>query len=191
MSVGRAVRTVGSFLLGAIVFSIVAGPQVSSAVDGIAAQGLAIVAGAAITAIAAILAMQCWVMDALVRATTSLKVGQLINALGGLDGLTGELKEDVFMLLFLVAVTMLVPIARVMDVPGVVWPFQAPWLSKTMVLNALAVFSVSLSAYTVVDILNAMFAIHRQCTTVLRGHIRLLAENNDSAGCGGASSERV
>jgi hypothetical protein len=189
MSVGRAIWTVALFLLGSTGFAIAGGPQVSSAVDGIAGQGLAIMAGAAITAVGVILTMQCWVMGSLTAVAISLKPSQLTNALGTLDTLARELKEDLFAPIFLTITAMFVPVARAMDVPKVVWPFQVTWLSKTIALNGLAVFAISLSVYTVADILKAMFAIHRQCTIVLKGHIRLVAEGNGDAGCGSASGD--
>lgn len=181
MSANRAIWTVAAFFAGASVVAIVGGPQISSAVDGIAGQGLAIMAGAAITSIGVLLAMQGWIWDSLNTVAALSKADQIANALDRLDSLTRELREDVLALLALTVIAMSVPVVRVMDVPGVVWPFQMRWLSKTTALNSVAICATSLSVYVVVDILNAMFTIHRHCTVILRNHMRLVTTDNDGA----------
>lgn len=152
--------------------------KVSSLLDLSLLQGFSIIIGLVIGAVGVLMGGLGSLYNLLVTATvkddslTSSDGKKISEAIESFQGLINEIKDDAIFLLFLFFLSFFIPLARVMNVPGAVWPFQQNYLSKEVVLSATAITLIFLAFYVIYDVLKAMFKIHEHYSILIQEYYK-------------------
>lgn len=145
-------------------------PTSSKLVDSLTAPVLGVLAGLLIGAVGVFLG-SLGNLYAVLKSTTRPE-GEHLSTLNDLLNkitLTGkEVKENVFFVLAVLAVTVVLPFIVVIDIPNVSWPFQISWLSKQIVSNTIVLWLTVLAFIAIFDCVGAMFLLHQHYESAVK-----------------------
>jgi hypothetical protein len=150
--------------------ALLAGPSADQFAHDLAVSFLSILGGLLIGAVGVFLGSLGNLLAAL-HARDEISTQNLRTLSDGIANTVREVKHDVLFSLLAVAGVFALELWKIVDLPGLHWPFSSSLLTKHVVANALSYTLILLSFVAVIDCVRVMFTLHAQYDTLLRADL--------------------